>query len=78
MILGPIDASTVFQWYQQISGLTTVVGPIAPKAWADPEDCYATSKRFWYAEPLPLDADWNYTPVSDIQLADGAWIEEMM
>ena len=40
MILGPSNASTVFEWYQRISVLTPVVGPMVPKAWVRPVRCF--------------------------------------
>ena len=75
MLLGPIDASTVFEWYQQISGLTTVAGPTAPKAWADPEDATRRSVSGTLSNNFE---ELGTTPVSDTQLVDGAWIEELM
>ena len=74
MLLGPSDASTVFEWYQQISVLTPVVGPTTPKAWIRP---IGTSRRT-VSETLSQNINaFGATPVSDVQLADGAWIEEL-
>ena len=74
MMLGPRDASTAFEWYQRISVLTLVVGPTAPKAWVDPE----TASQVTVEETLDSTfEEIGTTPVSDTQLADGAWIEEL-
>ena len=74
MLLGPSNAANVFQWYQQISMLTPVMGPTVPRAWVDPADASQTTVA------LALSSNFDAIgeiPVSDTQLADGAWIEEL-
>ena len=74
MLLGPSNASTIFEWYQRISVLDPVVGPVVPKAWVDPGN--ASQKTVNEILELTF-MEIGVIPVSDIQLADGAWIEEL-
>ena len=74
MLLGPSDASNVFEWYQRISVLTPVVGPTTPKAWVNPNGAVRISVED--ALGSTFDAIGT-TPVSDTQLADGAWVGEL-
>ena len=74
MLLGPSDASTVFEWYQRISVLIPIAGPTVPKAWVNPDG----PLRVTVEETLSLTFTQIGTMlVSDTQLADGAWIEEL-
>ena len=79
MLLGPSDAPTsaadsIFQWYQRISVLTPVVGPTTPRAWVLP----ANAERVEVQVILSQDIDvFGTTPVSDTQLSDGSWTEEL-
>ena len=74
MILGPSDVASVFEWYQRISGLTPVVGPMAPRGWVDPRDASRRSVALAIEDTF---SEIGTLPVSDTQLADGAWIEEL-
>ena len=74
MILGPSNASTIFEWYQRISELNPLAGPTIPKAWADPANA---TRRTVEDTLLQVFEEVGTTPVSDTQLADGAWIEEL-
>ena len=74
MILGPSNASNVFEWYQQISVLDPVVGPTIPRAWVDPEDSMRQTVLVAVSETFE---EIGSTPVSDTQLSDGAWTEEL-
>ena len=74
MLLGPSDASTVFEWYQRISVLTPVAGPTTPRAWVNPGN---GSQVTVSSVLLQAFDEIGSIPVSDIQLADGAWIEEL-
>ena len=72
MLRGPSNASTVFEWYQRISVLTPVAGPTVPKAWVDPETGLQVTVRSTLSQMFEA---IGTTPVSDTQLADGAWVE---
>ena len=74
MLLGPSNASTVFEWYQRISALNPVVGPMVPRAWVDPVGAIRQTVSLALTEEF---TEIGEIPVSDTQLSDGAWIEEL-
>ena len=77
MLLGPSNASTVFEWYQRISALN----PVMLVLWHRERGFF---QRGATRTKRRNDIDHNIIPeigdipVSDIQLADGAWIEGLM
>ena len=74
MLLGPSEVASAFEWYQHISVLDPVAGPTVPRAWVNPVGAVRVPVN------LALTSDFDAigtTPVSDTQLADGAWIEEL-
>ena len=74
MLGGPSDAATVFEWYQRISVLTPVVGPNGPCGWYRP----GTGLQLTVAQTLEQGSSiFGSASVSDTQLSDGAWIEEL-
>ena len=74
MLLGPSDVASIFEWYQRISELNPVVGPMTPKAWVNPTDALRTTVAYTLSEVFD---ELGTTSVSDTQLAYGAWIEEL-
>ena len=74
MLGGPSDATLVFEWYQRISLLDPVVGPSGPCGWYNPE----TGVQLTVEQTRDQGTDiFGSAAVSDIQLSDGAWIEEL-
>ena len=75
MLLSPSNAPTIFAWYQQISVLSPVVGPNGPCGWCIP----STGAQLTVLETVTQGGDlFGKIPVSDTQLSDGSWIEELM
>ena len=75
MLLGPSNATTIFEWYQKISALNPVVGPTAPRAWVNPIGAIQETVLRALTMEFP---EIGGIPVSDTQLADGAWIGGLM
>ena len=74
MLLNPSDAATIFEWYQRISVFSPVIGPDSPCGWRNP----STGVQLTVAQAFGLRADiFGSVSVSDIQLSDGSWIEEL-
>ena len=71
---GPSDASTPFEWYKEVSALNPLEGPDGPCAWVGPSDA---SQKTVSETKTGRETIVGTGTVTDTQLSDGAWIEDL-